>query len=75
MMATQSSQEAIKAISKAVFEKYGATENKFSSGMKRLFSTLGISLSFDPLTGVPEISFNSNLLSKQRHLWRLSVDF
>jgi len=60
LMTTQSVAEAIRSITLAVYQKYGKTSKGFTTAMQRLFSAIGVTLSFDPLSGVPEVSLGIN---------------
>ncbi len=59
LLATQSMDEAIKSITKAVHDIYGRSESGISAAMQRLFSSIGISLRFNNATGIPEIFFST----------------
>ncbi len=56
LLSTQSPSEAIRAITLAVYHKYGKTGKGLSAAMRRMFSAVGVTLSFDPLSGVPEMT-------------------
>lgn len=57
LLATQSLSEALEAITKAVFNRFGKTSGGITSALQRLFSSIGVSLRFNQATGVPEIFF------------------
>ena len=59
LLATQSMEEAIKAVTAAVHDKFGRSESGISAAMQRLFSSIGISLRFNQATGVPELFFGA----------------
>lgn len=59
LLATQSMEEAIKAVTTAVHDKYGRSESGISAAMQRLFSSIGVSLRFNSATGIPEIFFGA----------------
>ncbi|MCH6199869.1 AAA family ATPase [Aquiflexum sp. LQ15W] len=56
LLATHSIEEAIKAITTVTYDKYGKTHSGFSATMQKLFSALGATISFNPLSGIPELS-------------------
>lgn len=57
LMSTQSLEDAIRSIAQAVHQKYGRTTGGISKTMGALLARLGFTLSFDPLSGIPKISF------------------
>lgn len=57
LLSTQSPSEAVRAITLAVYHKYGKTGKGLSATMRKMFSAIGVTLSFDPLSGVPEVTF------------------
>lgn len=57
LLATDNMHEAIRAIATEVHEKYGKTKGGLSAALQKLFATIGVSLSFNPMTGQPELSF------------------
>lgn len=60
LLSTQSPSEGIRAITMAVYHKYGKTGKGLSDTMRKMFSALGVTLSFDPLSGIPEITLGVN---------------
>lgn len=60
LLSTQTLPEAIRAITKAVYETFGKTSSGFSAAMRQLLSVIGVSIRFDPLTGVPDITLGIN---------------
>lgn len=56
LLATQTIEEAIQAISAAIFEKYGKTKSGFSQSVQNLLAALGATLKFNSLTGLPEVT-------------------
>jgi len=60
LLTTQTISEAIRTITLAVYHKYGKTSKGFSDAMRKMFSAIGVTLSFDPLSGVPEVSLGMN---------------
>lgn len=60
LLATQSLEEAIRTITRAVYDTYGKTGSGISAALSALFSAIGIHLSFNPMTGSPEISLGLN---------------
>lgn len=57
LLAARNMQDAIRAITLAIHEKFGKTQSGISAAMQRLLANLGLSVGFDPVTGQPEISF------------------
>jgi len=60
LLTTQSVSEAIRAITIAVYNQYGKTRTGLSAALRKLFSAVGVTLSFDPMSGVPEVSLSIN---------------
>lgn len=60
LLSTQSVSEAIRAITIAVYNQYGKTRTGLSAALRKLFSAVGVTLSFDPMSGVPEVSLGIN---------------
>src|SRR5690606_9829744 len=60
LLPTQSVSEAIRAITIAVYNQYGKTRTGLSAALRKLFSAVGVTLSFDPMSGVPEVSLSIN---------------
>ncbi|WP_268034766.1 AAA family ATPase [Algoriphagus sp. PAP.12] len=60
LLATQNMEEAIQAISAAVFEKYGRTKNGINQSIQNLLASIGATLKFNSLTGLPEIALKIN---------------
>lgn len=56
LMATQRLEDAIKSIARAVHQKYGSTTGGISKTMGALLARLGLTLSFDPVSGNPKLS-------------------
>lgn len=56
LLATQNLDDALRAITRAVYEMYGRTHVGFNAALRSLFSALGVSLSFDAATGFPEVT-------------------
>lgn len=55
-LATQNLDEAIKAITSAIYDKYGRATSGIGASLQKLLASLGASLSFNAFTGLPEIS-------------------
>lgn len=60
LLTTQSMSEAIRTITLEVFHQYGKTKLGLTAALRRLFSAVGVTLTFDPLSGVPELSIGVN---------------
>lgn len=61
LLATRDSQEAIRAISTATYERFGKTaKSGLTETLQQLFGKLGVEMSFDPITGLPSIGFSIN---------------
>ncbi|WP_194775494.1 AAA family ATPase [Pararhodonellum marinum] len=56
LLPTQDMAGAIKAITIAIYEKFGKTQSGLSATLQRLLAMVGATLSFDPFSGNPEIS-------------------
>lgn len=56
LLGTRNIEEAVLQITKAVYRKYGKTSSGISASLIKLFSSIGIEMSFDPQTGNPAIS-------------------
>lgn len=57
LLGTRNINEAIKQITEAVYEKFGKTSAGFSATFQKLLGSLGVDLSFDPVSGMPTFSF------------------
>lgn len=57
-LATQNLDEAIEAIASSIYAKYGKTSSGIGSAMSRLLSSIGATLKFNYLTGLPEFSIS-----------------
>ncbi len=60
LLATQNIDEAIQAISSGIYEKYGKTSTGISAGIQKLLASIGATISFNPLSGTPEITLGVN---------------
>lgn len=58
LMSTRSTGEAQKRIGNALFQRFG--KKGFSKNLRRLIGALGVEASFDPVTGMPSVSFSLN---------------
>ncbi len=56
LLASRSVKQAIELIIEAVYQKFGTTEEGFSASFSKLIASLGIRLSFDPISGLPSFS-------------------
>jgi uncharacterized protein len=57
LMSARNMPDTIKAIAQAVHNKYGRTTRGISKALVTLLSRLGMSISFDPHSGIPKASF------------------
>lgn len=60
LMATQNQEEAVRAITRAVYGTFGKTSSGISAALRTMLSAIGVSLSFNPMTGNPEIGLGLN---------------
>ena len=67
LMGTTSMEDSIKKIAEAVIHKYGKIDKGLSSTITRLLSSIGASLVFDPLSGIPQLDLNYSGASKPDH--------
>ncbi|MBW6499109.1 MAG: AAA family ATPase [Bacteroidales bacterium] len=67
LMSARNMQDTIKAIARAVHNKYGRTSKGISKTLGTLFSRLGMSISFDPLSGIPKATFGLTIPSPTEH--------
>jgi len=58
LLATRNTEEAIKAITQATYERFGKTQKGFSQSFRRLIGRLGAEVGFDPVTGLPSLGFS-----------------
>jgi len=56
LLATQNKEEAIAALTIAVFEKFGKSKTGMTPAFQAMFSQLGVSIDYHPYTGKPIIS-------------------
>lgn len=75
LLATQNLGEAIRAITSAIYEKYGKTSSGIGVTLQKLLASIGASLSFNAFTGLPEISVNIRQLEKASESLRSLGDF
>ncbi len=75
VMATQTLSEALEAITKAVFNRYGKTSAGLTSALQRLLASVGVSLKFNQTTGVPEIFFGLQSPSVEKKTFDALGDF
>ncbi|MEP1257425.1 ATP-binding protein [Algoriphagus sp.] len=60
LLATQNIDEAIQAISSAIYEKYGKTSSGISASIQKLLAAIGATISFNALSGTPELTLGVN---------------
>jgi len=61
LLATRDSQEAIRAIATATYERFGETSKTgLTQSLQQLLGKLGVEMGFDPQTGLPSIGFSIN---------------
>lgn len=67
LMATKDMKSAIEQITEAVYNKFGKTKSGFSAAFQRLLSQIGMSLSYDPETGLPTFTIANQSTGKAEH--------
>lgn len=60
LLATQNIDEAIQAISAGIYEKFGKTTSGISASIQKLLASIGATISFNPISGTPEIMLGIN---------------
>lgn len=60
LLATQNIAEAIQAIASAIYEKYGKTTAGISASIQKLLASIGATINFSALSGLPEITIGIN---------------
>lgn len=60
LLATQNIDEAIQAIASAIYEKYGKTTSSISASIQKLLASIGATINFSSLSGLPEITLGIN---------------
>lgn len=60
LLATQNMDEAIQSIASAIYEKYGKTTAGISTSIQKLLASIGATISFNALSGFPEITLGIN---------------
>ncbi|WP_192085310.1 ATP-binding protein [Algoriphagus sp. Y33] len=56
LLVSQNMDEAIQSIASAIYEKYGKTTSGLSAAIQKLFGSIGATIHFNGLTGLPEIT-------------------
>jgi len=74
-LATHSVEEAVKTVTTVIYDKYGKTQSGFSATMQKLFSALGATISFNPLSGIPELSIGIKQPGMEEHSLNALGDF
>lgn len=67
LLATHSIEEAVRAITAVIYDKYGKAQSGFSATMQKLFSILGATITFNPLSGMPELSIGVKQPGMEEH--------
>lgn len=62
LMSTRNMQDAIKAITQTIHHRYGRTSKGFSEALGKLIARLGMTISFDPASGMPKLEFGLGAL-------------
>ena len=60
LLATQNIGESIQSISAAIYDKYGKTSNGISASIQKLMASIGATISFNSLSGAPELTLGVN---------------
>lgn len=60
LLATQNMDEAIQAIASAIYEKYGKNTSGISASIQKLLASIGATINFSALSGLPEITLGIN---------------
>lgn len=60
LLTTSNFGEALRTITKAVYEKFGKAGNGIKTTLQQLFSAIGVSIQFDAFNSTPQISFGLN---------------
>ncbi|MFC5625100.1 AAA family ATPase [Algoriphagus winogradskyi] len=60
LLATQNMEEAIQAIASGIYEKYGKTTSGISASIQKLLASIGATINFSALSGLPEITLGIN---------------
>lgn len=75
LLGTNSTSDALELITQAVYDKFGKTKSGLSAAFQRLVGSIGMSLSFDPHTGIPAFSFSSGSSPKPETSFRALGEF
>lgn len=67
LLGTKSMKAAIEQITAAVYEKFGKTKSGFSAAFQRLLAKIGVSMSFDPHSGMPTFSLSAQSAVMAEH--------
>lgn len=60
LMATSNTQKAIETLIEGVYQQFGKTKSGISNAFQGLMGALGLSMKFDPFTGLPSFSLTLN---------------
>ncbi|MFN2430664.1 MAG: ATP-binding protein, partial [Cryomorphaceae bacterium] len=75
LLSTNSTVDALELITQAVYDKFGKTKSGLSAAFQRLVGSIGMSLSFDPHTGIPAFSFSAGSSPKPETSFRVLGEF
>lgn len=75
LLGTSTFPQAVKKIAEAVVYKYGSIQKGVSNIVAKLISGIGASLSFDPLTGLPQLDINYSGSSKPEYSLQVIAEF
>lgn len=70
-----SMEDAVRELSSAIFERFGKTKSGISAGIQKLIASIGASISFDPISGVPSLSLGLNTLGHEEQSLHALGDF
>lgn len=75
LLGTNSTGDALELITQAVYDKFGKTKSGLSAAFQRLVGSIGMSLSFDPHTGIPAFSLSAGSNPKPETSFRALGEF
>lgn len=75
LLATQNIDESIQAVSSAIYEKYGKTSSGISASIQKLLASIGATISFNALSGTPELTIGLNKPDQPSHSLTALGDF
>ena len=67
ILATHTIEDAVRAITVVIYDKFGKAKSGFSAAMQKLLSMMGATISFDPYSGAPELSLGLRQPGTEEH--------